>query len=94
MKNRRRLLYHLSLITSIHHDTPAPSMAYLDKLGQPYEILALDHPGLRYLARRMEEERKSPPALMYRNQIVSVATRFRVHQALLDWRLIETTKEE
>ena len=87
MKNRRRLLYHLSLITSIHHDTPAPSMAYLDKLGQPY-------PGLRYLARRMEEERKSPPALMYRNQIVSISTRFKTHQALADWGLLEILKEE
>jgi len=89
----RRPLYNLSLIS--HPDHPDTHIRhYLARLTMPYSELALDHPGLRYLARRMKEERKSAPALMYRNQIVPVATRFRVHQALLDWRLIETTKEE
>ena len=91
----RRLLYHLSLITSTHYTASISIMsimAYLDKLNQPYEELSLAHPGLRYLARRMKTEHKSPPALMYRNQIVSISTRFKAHQALLDWRLLE--KEE
>ena len=89
----RRPLYNLSLIS--HPDHPDTHIRhYLARLTIPYSELSLAHPGLRYLARRMKEEHKSPPALMYRNQIVPVATRFRVHQALLDWRLIETTKEE
>lgn len=91
MKSRRPL-YHLSLIS--HPDHPDTHIRhYLSHLTIPYSELSLVHPGLRYLARRMKTERKSAPALMYRNQIVSVTTRYRVHQALLDWRLTETKEE-
>ena len=93
MKNPRRPLYNLSLIS--HPDHPDTHIRhYLARLAIPYSELALDHPGLRYLARRMKEERKSAPALMYRNQIVSISTRFKTHQALADWGLLEILKEE
>lgn len=82
-----KMTYNLALITDPNY--PAPSIkAYLRQIDQRYEILDITHPGLRYLAKRMKQENKKPPALMYRNQIVVVTTRFRAAQALADWRLL------
>lgn len=88
-----KMTYNLGLITD---QSPSASRvrSYLDKIGQSYEELPVTHVGLRYLARHMKQEGKSPPALIYRNQIVSITTRFKVHQALLDWGLLALLKRE
>jgi len=82
------MTYHLALITHPSHpDTYIKS--FLSSLNQSYEELSLEHPGLHYLARRMREEKKSAPALIYRNQIISTPDVARARQALQDWQLLE-----
>ena len=79
----------LGLIISPSHDTDIANYLTHD-LKLDFDELDITHVGLVWLRRRMERERKSPPALMYRNQIVAVGrNRLKALQALRDWGIVE-----
>lgn len=79
----------LALITTPDHDAYISQYLTFD-LKLKWEKLDLTSPGLTWLKRRLKEERKHPPALMYRNQVVSVGrSRYKALQALRDWGLVE-----
>lgn len=62
---------------------------HLKSFNVPFDTVDITHVGYVYLARRMKRENKLAPALMYRNQIVSVTPRkSKIQQALQDWGLI------
>jgi len=79
----------LALLTTPDHDAYISQYLTFD-LKLKWEMLDLTTVNLTWLKRRAEEERIVLPALMYRNQIVSVGrSRYKALKVLEDWGLVK-----